>query len=120
VLDTVTDAVLVHPLLSVTVTVYVPPATLFTVVPAPLRGDAQLYVYGPVPPLAVAVTDPFEAPQFAAVDVVDGTTADGCPTVTVAVELHPLLSVVVTVYVPGLSVEGVIAEVPPAGLQAYV
>jgi hypothetical protein len=57
----VTDAVVEHPLASVTVTVYVPAARLFrSSVVAPFD---QRYVYAVVPPDAVRLAAPVELPK---------------------------------------------------------
>ena len=69
-------AVAVHPLASVTVTLYVPAASAlrFCVV-APLL---HKYVYGAVPPLAVTVAVPSVPPiVVTGVDVADAVTAAG-------------------------------------------
>ena len=56
------------------------------------------YVKPPAPPLAVAVAEPLLLPQFALVDVVDITMAEGWVIVTEEEEsTQPLLSVTVTV-----------------------
>jgi len=61
-------------------------------------------VYGAVPPEAEAVAEPFAAPHVAS--VVASILTVGSPRsliVAVAVDEHPLASVIVTVYVPASS-----------------
>ena len=59
-------------------------------------------MYGDVPPVAVKVMVPLFPPkQLTLVFVVDALSADtGCVIVPDDVVVHPLLSVIVTVYVP--------------------
>ena len=59
------------------------------------------YVYPGVPPLTVRLTDPVEAPlQPAGVALADALSAVGSLTVALAVCVHPLASVTVTLYDP--------------------
>lgn len=104
----VTDEVPVHPP-PVTVTVYVPAArpVMVAVVP-PLD---QEYVYGVVPPVALAVAEPLLCVQDGLVLV---TVTVGAPeevSVTDEVPEHPP-PVTVTVYVPAAS-PLMVAVVPP-------
>ena len=97
---TVTLAIVVQPLASVTVTDHVPavrPVTDGVPSPAGLPG-VQSYVLPPAPPVvdtdAVPVAPPLHTTGVAtAVEV----KAGGCVMVTVAVVEHPLASVTVTV-----------------------
>src|SRR5690348_16512356 len=91
---TVTVAVAVHPLASVTVTVTFPLGRLFSVLPVPPL--LQAYVYPEVPPEAVAVAVPLEEPQFAFVEDVFSVTGVGSLMVTFVTAVQPLASVVVT------------------------
>lgn len=94
--DMVAVAVAVQLFESVTVTVYVPAATfeMFALVPSPPLHE---YVYDVVPPVAVALNVPVLVPlHVAAVAVADADNADGWFIVAVAVAIHPLLSVTVT------------------------
>jgi hypothetical protein len=93
-LFTVAVAVFVQPLLLVTVTVYVPDPTLLIVWVVPPFD--QLYVY-PLPPLGVAVALPLFSPQLVWVTVVVTVIPVELFTVAVAVFVHPLLDVTVTV-----------------------
>ena len=88
----------VHPLLSVVVTVYVPPHNplMLAVVAALLHK----YVYVGVPPVAVTVAVPLQTPQAAAVEETLHVNAAGCVMVTEHVVVHPLAEVTVAVYVP--------------------
>ena len=112
----VTVSVSSQPLASVTVTVYVPAARLDAVAPVALFDHA--YEYGAVPPEPLAVADPSLDPlQLALVGVpVLATTAVGSVIVTLAVAVHPLSSVAVTVYVPADRLDAE-AELPAPPLQ---
>lgn len=106
-----TLAVVVQELASVTVTVYVPAvnADFVADVPPPV----QLYVYDVVPPVTVAVADPVEPPLHKTfVPVTLALSAVGCVTVALAVVVHELASVTVTVYVPAVN-PVFVADVPP-------
>src|SRR5205814_4768921 len=110
----VTDVVAVHPLLSVTVNVYVP-----AVSPA----CDGVIVYPGVPPLGVITTEPFVPPlHVTLVTTCVVVIGGGCVIVTDVVAVHPLLSVTVNVYVPAVSpaCDGVIVYpgVPPLGVIA--
>lgn len=115
----VTDAVVMQPFASVTVTVYDPAISAVAVAPVPPAG-AHEYEYGAVPPEAVTVAEPLLPPKqrmFAELVIV----APGPPvfaTFAVAVVVHPLASVIVTVYDPAISPVAV-AAVPPAGVHEY-
>lgn len=96
---TVVLAVAVQPKASVTVTVYVPTPRLFTVaVVAPVF---QRYVYGEVPPLAVAVTDPVDVVVvlvFVDEAETERTVGEVCTTALQEVDaVHPFDCVTVTV-----------------------
>src|SRR5688572_30292071 len=109
-------AVAVHPLASVTVTVYVPAVRPVALALVPPEG-AQLYEYAGVPPPAVAVALPvFPPKQRTGVMVAETVSNVGCVIVTVAVLVHPLASVTVTVYVPAVKPVAA-ALVPPEGVQ---
>src|SRR5688572_15537606 len=69
VLLTVTVAVCVQRLASVTVTVYTPAPRLLATEPVPPVG-AHAYPYPPAPPLATTVAEPSVAPQSAGVEFV--------------------------------------------------
>jgi hypothetical protein len=97
---TVTVATAVQPLASVIVQEYVcaeRPVAFAVPCPPPGAGD-QLYVYDPVPPLPVAVAVPVEPPlQSTGVIVAEAVSAVGWVMRVVAVAVHPLASVTVTV-----------------------
>jgi hypothetical protein len=91
-----------QPLESVTLQVQLPavrPVTLVVPSPAGFPG-AQSYVNPPLPPVA-AFTDaaPFEPPlhDTFVCDAAETTMAGGCVMLNVAVDVHPLESVTVTV-----------------------
>ena len=87
--------VAVHPLASVTVTVYVPAATLLrSCVAAALL---HVYVYPAVPPFTVKSIEPLLLPQVVFVCVVDNARGVGWVIVTLVVAVHPFKSVTVTV-----------------------
>ena len=94
----VTVAVAEHPVASFTVTVYVPALRPVPIAFVPPVG-AHDYVYGAVPPVALAVAVPVEPPLHSTpvLPVILAVTAEGCVTVTVAVSVHPLWSVTTTV-----------------------
>jgi len=108
-------AVALHPLLSVTVQVYVPGASEDAVAAAPPEG-AHVYRNGLLPPVGAAVADPSSAPlqETFDMDVMEAVIPPVLVTETVVVVLHPFASVTVQVYVPAGSEEAV-APVPPDG-----
>jgi hypothetical protein len=77
---TVVEAVVVHPLASVTVTVYPPDATPVTL--APVCPLLHAKVSAPVPPVAVALTVPSACPQLLLVEVAADVIAGGSLMVT--------------------------------------
>ena len=94
--DTTTIEELVHPLLSVTVTLYVPAESDAMLVE--LDPLLQLYMYEAVPPDAVAEALP-SVPPLQLTDevcVVFMVNMDGCVMITLCDPVHPLLSVTVT------------------------
>ena len=95
--ETETVDTAVQPPASVTITVYVPADKPVAVAVAAAEGD-QLYVYGAVPPLPVAVAVPSLPLQDAGVEttVTDGTFAEVL-TETVVTTEHPSASVTITV-----------------------
>ena len=107
------EAVVVHPLLSVTLTVYVPadnPVAVILVCPL----GFHKYVYGAVPPLAAAVAVPVLPPLHATPVLVAVTlTGAGWVIVKLIDAIHPLESRTVTVYVPAESVETLAVVYPP-------
>lgn len=115
---TVVVPVVVQPFASVTVQVYEPAARLFAVDAVPPDG-AQLYVYGPVPPLSVTEAVPVLVLHPVGVEVALALSAAGSVMVTVCVVVQPASSVIVQVYVPAPSPVPV-AALPPAGDHAYV
>jgi hypothetical protein len=126
----VTDLTVVHPLASVIVTVYV--LALSPVAVAVVCALLQRYVYGDVPPPGAAVAVPLVLPLhniFTCVTVAERTA--GCVNVTVLTNVHPLASVIVTVYVLALSPVAVVVvcallhkyvygDVPPLGVTVAV
>ena len=114
----VTLEVAVHELASDTVTVQVPAVTpvMLAVVAALLHE----YVYGAVPPVALAVAEPLFPPlQLMFVFTTElATTAEGSVMVTLDVLVHEFASDTVTVYVPAVTpvMLAVVAEL----LQAKV
>jgi hypothetical protein len=95
-----TEAVVEHPLASVTVTPYVPAARLDkSSLVAPLD---QRYVYAVVPPLTLRLAAPVEFPKQSTFvpDIEAASAAAGCVITTEAVVEQLLASVTVTVYVP--------------------
>ena len=87
----------IHPLESVTVHVYVPTGNPVAVALVPPLG-AQLYVYGPVPPVAFTVALPVLPPKHCSFISLDVTV--GAPmllTEAITWWLHPLASVTVQV-----------------------
>jgi len=116
----VTIAFAVHPFASVTVTVYEPEPRPLAVSPVPPEG-AQLYVYEPVPPVAVTTAIPsvLELHNGLLLAVIVAFNTAGSVNVTFAVVVHPFASVTVTVYEPAAKPLAV-AEVPPEGAHEYV
>ena len=115
VLLTMAVAVTVHAFASVTVTVYDPalkPVAVALVCPP----GAHAYVYGVVPPPAVAVALPLLLPQEAGIVEVLTVNTAGWVIVAEAVFVQLFASVTVTVYVPALKPVAV-AFVPPLGVQ---
>jgi hypothetical protein len=122
---TVTDAVLIHPLASVPVTVYVRVVVGLAVTDAPDVGD------NPVVGVQVYVTAP-EAVSVVLLPLHMATSGDtvtvglGCTiTSTVVVLVHPVKLVPVTVYIVvtaglAVTVAPVVDDRPAAGLQVYV
>ena len=108
----------VHPLLSVTVTTYPPIASPVAVaVVCPLVHE---YVNVPLPPATIAVALPVFPPlqNTFTCDVVTAILFDGAVINTLALcdTVHPLLSVTVTVYVPGVADKPVAVCVLCAGV----
>ncbi len=103
-----------HPDASVTVTVYVPAVNPEAEDVVPPEGLHE-YVYGSVPPVAVAVAVPLEPPkQRTGVDVVPAVAPPVLIMVVDTVLVQPWASVTSRVYVPGASPEA-FANVPPEG-----
>jgi hypothetical protein len=97
-----TEAVVEHPLASVTVTLYVPatrPVLSSVVTPLP-----QLNEYGAVPPVAVRLAAPVELPKQRTFvpEMLAASAAAGCVMTTEAVVEQLLASVTVTEYVPAV------------------
>ena len=86
------EAVLVQPLASVTVRVYVPADKPVALELVPPEG-VQLYVYVGVPPVVVDEAVPVFPPlHFSGVPETDTTIRGGCVRVAEAVATHPFLS----------------------------
>ena len=86
----------VHPLASVTVTVYVPAVN--PLIDEVIAVVLHRYEYPGVPPPAVTLAVPLDPPkQLTAVALHEAVTAVGEPTVDWHVNVHPLASVTVTV-----------------------
>jgi hypothetical protein len=85
---------IVHPLASVTVTVYVPAESPAAVVPVCAGIVFHEYVYGDVPPEGVAVAVPSEPPEHATsvFDRVADRAAAGCVMITGMLLRHRLMS----------------------------
>ena len=115
VFDTAMLAVAVHPFASVIVTTYAPAARLFAVAAVPPDG-AHEYEYPPAPPDGFTVADPELDPQFVGVDDEVEVIAVGSVMFAFAVAVHPLASVIVTVYVPAPRLDS-FPVVPPLGDQ---
>ena len=94
---TVALDVVVHPLASVTVTVYVPATSPLAV--AVVAALLHAKVYGEVPPAPLAVADPSFSPLQLTFEFItaDAITADEIFTTTSSEAVHPLASVTVTV-----------------------
>ena len=104
---------LTHPFASVTITVYVPAPSPLAVAPD-IPPGVQLYVKVPVPPLALAVAVPLLPPLQLTV-VVDIPVIVAPPlllTTDANVLVQPLLSVMVTVYVPDEIPDAVLPVAP--------
>jgi len=67
----------------------------------------QINVYGPVPPVTAAVTDPFAFPQLASDEEVLMFKPAGLVTEVLAVAKHPEASVTVKVKVPAATAASV-------------
>jgi hypothetical protein len=110
----------VQPLASVTVTVYVPGHNPVAVAALPPEG-AHEYVYGPVPPVTVALADPVHCPLQDTLVCVPPIVRPP-PEVETVIATVPTLaqaSVTVTVYVPAHKLVAV-AAFPPEGAHEYV
>ena len=112
--------VAVHPLASVTVTVYAPALKPEAVADVPPDGDHE-YVYPPAPPDGLTEAEPFEAPlqDTFVCEPVEVLIAVGWVMVKLRVAVQALASVTVTVYTPALKPVAV-ADVPPDGDHEYV
>jgi hypothetical protein len=96
-----TEVVVVQPLASVAVTLYVPAIKPLAV--AVFWPLFHRYVIAPVPPVPAAVADPFAPPKqdtLVLVLIVTDTAVAGCVITAVAVLVQLFASVTVTVYVP--------------------
>jgi hypothetical protein len=94
----VTEHDVVHPLESVTTTLYAPGVNpLIVGVVAPLL---HKYVYTPLPPLTVAITVPFANPHVVSVDIIVQAGAVLPFILTEHDVVHPFESVTTTLYVP--------------------
>ena len=104
-------AVVVHPLASVTVTVYVPgPRFVAVATDAPVD---HAYEYAGVPPDPAPVAVPSLAPvQLTLVTVVEAVSKVGSDIRTVSVSVHPFASVTVTVNVPAVNPVAVAVVAP--------
>ena len=90
-----------HPEASVTITLYVPAPNPVAVAFVCAPGSSQRYVYGVIPPVAVAVAVPSKQPkQVAFVPEVVTIAPLRSATVADTVFVHPLASVTVHVQVP--------------------
>ena len=100
---TVAEAVVVQPLASVMVTLYVPAISPFISSVVAVLFHSKLY--GAVPPVTVKSTVPLLPPlQLTPVaTILADSPAVGCVTVKLCVAVHPLVSVTVQVQVPALS-----------------
>ena len=109
---TVDVAVVVQPFASVTVTVYVPATKLLFV--AVVAEFDHTYVYAGVPPVADATSSPFDPPLINTLAfIVDvDTNIVGSVITTELVDVAPLASVTVTLYVPATNpvIVAVVAE----------
>ena len=105
---------------SVTVIVYIPALKLFAVIPVPPPFDHE-YVYGPVPPVTLALALPSLPPlQLTPLSADILTPSDvGCVMLTVAFATQLLASVAVIVYVPAVNPLAVML-VPLPPLHEYV
>ena len=99
-----TEVLDVQPFTSVAVTLYVPAVRPVAV--AEVWPLFHKYVIVPVPPVPVAVAEPFEPPKqltFTEVGIVTATALTGWVIVTVAVSVQPFESVTVTLWLPAES-----------------
>jgi len=113
----------VQPFASVMVQVHVP-------APRPVALDDvctgvvfQLYVYGPVPPVALIEALPVLAPKqptLACALTLLVSAAAGCMMMTFRVTLHPFASVMVQVHVPAVKFVAVAPVCAGAVFQLYV
>ena len=91
-------SVTVQPMLSVTVTVYVPAGKELTGVPTVLLASSQSRISGAVPPDAEALTEPSDAPlQFASFALAVTNTGDGAAIAMLSVIVQLFASVAITV-----------------------
>ena len=108
----VTLDMLVHELASVIVTVYVPADT--PVIAAVVAALLHAYIYGDVPPVALAVAPPSNPLLQVTFEFTtdDATSAVGSVIVTLDVLVHEFASDMVTVYVPAATpvIDAVVAE----------
>lgn len=99
------------------VTVYVPGHNPEAEAPVPPDG-AQLYVYTPVPPLAVTLAAPVHCPLHnTLVCVPVAVIGGGCVILKVCDAVQPAVFEIVHVYVPAHNADAV-AALPPEGAQA--
>jgi len=96
---TVTGTDPVHPLASVTETVYVPEESPVATAFVPPDADHE-YVKGICPPEIVTVADPFAERHVAEVEVAEAVKLPVTETVTVTLPVQLFASVTITVYVP--------------------
>ncbi len=98
----VVEQVVVQPLLSVTVTVYVPALKLLIVAVVLIGVVFHAYVYGNDPPLGSTVALPLLTPQSGFEPLTVHVGLGVVFIVVLHVVVQPKLSVTVTVYVPAL------------------
>ena len=121
---TVSSTSRVQSLESVIVTVYVPAANpVKSPVSCEITPSRVYDVYGGVPPEATTLIEPVDSPKHATstIVLVSDKAAAGSPTVRDTSKVHPLSSVIVTVYVPAANpVKSPLAcEAPPSRLYVY-
>src|SRR6185312_687287 len=116
----ITLSIIVHPLLSVIVTLYDPAVKLLAdaFVPPP---PVQLYVYPPAPPPAMTVAPPLLPPLqlMLVADEIFAVNGVGWVIVILAVALHPCAPDTVTVYVPAVRLYAVSIVAPFVQLYVY-